>query len=336
MDNAPAGYTKGITTHGGIIMCTALVHRTLFGRTLDLEYSYREQVVVIPRRFPFPFRMAQSPAPHHAIIGTAHVERGYPLLYDGVNEAGLAMAALNFPLSAAYHPPKEGLDNIAPFELIPWVLGQCSTVTQARHLLKQVNVAGVDFSPTLPSTPLHWLIADREQAITAEPMADGLHIYENPVGVLTNEPPFPFQLARLNDYLSLSTQPPENRFSPSLSLTAQSRGMGALGLPGDWSSQSRFVRCAFAAHNSSLPADVTHFFHIMSAMEVPRGCVRLENGKEVISVYTSCCDMDSGIYHYVTYENRQICAVDLHRENLDGSALISYPMVTAQQIHPQN
>ena len=316
-------------------MCTALVHRPLFGRTLDLEYSYREQVVVIPRRFPFSFRMAQAPAPHHAIIGMAHVERGYPLLYDGVNEAGLAMAALNFPLSALYHPPKEGMDNIAPFEFIPWILGRCSTVAQARRLLEGTNPVRLDFSPDLSSTPLHWLIADGKQAITVEPMGDGLHIHENPVGALTNEPPFPFQLSRLNDFRGLSAAPPDNRFS-SLPLTEYSRGMGALGLPGDWSSQSRFIRAAFAAHNSSCPADVTHFFHIMSTVEVPRGCVRLKNGTEVISVYTSCCNMDRGVYHYVTYENRQICVVDLHRENLDGSTLISYPMVTAQQIHPQN
>lgn len=316
-------------------MCTALAHAHFFGRTLDLEYSYQEQVVVVPRRFPFSFRMADDMPTHHAIIGMAHMERGCPLFYDGMNEKGLAMAALNFPLSAVYHQAKEGTCNLAPFELIPWVLGQCSTVTQVRQLLEQVNVAGVDFSADLPATPLHWLIADREQAITVEPMADGLHIHENPVGVLTNEPPFPFQLSRLNDFRALSTAPPANRFS-SLPLTEYSRGMGALGLPGDWSSPSRFVRCAFSAHNSTRPADVTQFFHIMSTVEVPRGSVRLANGKEVISVYTSCCDLERGVYHYTTYENRQVFAVEMNRCDLDSDNLYLYPLTTDQQIRLQN
>lgn len=317
-------------------MCTALVHHGLFGRTLDLEHSYREQVVILPRRFPLPFRMHPPLSHHYAMIGMAHVAQSQPLFYDAVNEQGLAMAALNFPLSAVYQPPKEEAINLAPFELMSWVLGQCADAAQARQLLAQVNVVKIDFSPDLPSTPLHWIIADRRQCFVAEPTADGLRLYENPVGVLTNEPPFPMQLNRLNDFFHLSPSLPINRFAPHLTLTAYSRGMGALGLPGDWSSPSRFVRAAFAAHNSSGPADVTQFFHLMSCVEVPRGCVQLEDGKQVVSVYTSCCDMGRGIYHYVTYENRQICAVDLHRYALDGDTLRCDPLVAQQQILMQN
>ena len=317
-------------------MCTALTCDSLFGRTLDLEGSYGEQVVVLPRRFPLPFRF-QPPLPrHHAVIGMAHVARGQPLFYDGMNEHGLAMAALNFPCSAVYQPQKEGVYNVAPFELISWVLGQCSAAPQARHLLEQTNVTKADFSSELPSTPLHWMVADRESCFVAEPTADGLLLYENPIRVLTNEPPFPMQTRRLNDHLGLSAAPPANHFAPHLPLTAYSRGMGALGLPGDWSSPSRFVRAAFAAHNSSLPVDVTQFFHLMSCVEVPRGCVRLENGREVISVYTSCCDLNRGVYHYATYENRQICAVDLHRSDLDSDGLSCYPLISNQQIRIQN
>lgn len=317
-------------------MCTALIHQNLFGRTLDLERSYKEQVVILPRRFPLPFRMQKPLSDHCAMIGMAHVARGQPLFYDAVNEKGLAMAALNFPINAVYRPQQGGAVNLAPFELMGWVLGQCATVAQARQLLEQVNVVGLDFSPALPSTPLHWLIADRERSLVAEPLSDGLHLYENPVGVLTNEPSFPVQQSRLNDFLCLSSAPAQNRFAPHLPLTPYSRGMGALGLPGDWSSQSRFVRAAFATHNSSCPADVTQFFHLMSCVEVPRGCVRLEDGHQVLSVYTSCCDMDTGLYHYVTYANRQICAVDLHRQDLDSNQLSCYPLIAGQQIYLQN
>lgn len=317
-------------------MCTALALRHLFGRTLDLELSYHEQVVVVPRRFPLPFRMAPSLSEHYAMVGMAHISQGFPLFYDAVNEAGLAMAALNFPHSAVYQPPREGMDNLAPFELIVRVLGQCATVDQAGQLLEQVNVIKLDFSPDLPSTPLHWLIADRERSLVVEPVAEGLRLYENPVGVLTNEPPFAFQLSHLTDFLSLSAAPPVHSFSPRLSLPPYSRGMGALGLPGDWSSRSRFVRAAFAAHNSTRPTDITQFFHLMSCVEVPRGCVRLEDGQEVTSIYTSCCDLVRGIYHYVTYSNRQICAVDLHGENLNATGLTTFPLPAEQHLYLQN
>ena len=317
-------------------MCTALTCGSLFGRTLDLEHSYAEQVVILPRRSPLTFRHQPSLPRHLAMIGMAHVAQGIPLFYDAVNESGLAAAALNFPLSAVYLPQREGAVDLAPFELMVWVLAQCTSAAQARQLLEQVNVVKEDFSPELPSTPLHWIVADGKSCFVAEPTADGLRLYHDPVGVLANEPPFPMQTERLNDYLSLSAAPPVNRFAPHLPLTPCSRGMGGLGLPGDWSSPSRFVRAAFAAHNSSAPVDVTQFFHLMSCVEVPRGCVRLEDGREVTSIYTSCCDMARGIYHYVTYENRQICAVDLHRCDLEGNALSCYPLVTEQQLHPQN
>lgn len=316
-------------------MCTALLHRNLFGRTLDLEHSYQEQVVVLPRRFPLPSPAANTLSNHYAMVGMAHVEDDFPLFYDGVNEAGLAMAGLNFPHSAVYQPRQEGCLNLAPFQIIPQVLARCATVTQARQLLERVNVVSLDFSPRLPSTPLHWIVSDETSSLVAEPMADGLHLYENPVGVLTNEPPFPFHLARLNDFLALSPYPAKNHFASSLPLTAPSRGMGALGLPGDWSSQSRFVRAAFASHNSSAPCDVSQFFHLLSTVEVPRGCVRLEDGKEVTSIYTSCCDLTAGVYHYVTYANRQICAIDLHRCDLEGTSLSCYPLVIRPVIHYQ-
>ena len=321
-------------------MCTALVHQNLFGRTLDLEYSYCERVCVVPRRLPLPFRTQPTLSTHYAILGMAHVVQDYPLFYDAVNEHGLAAAALNFPVSAVYRPANDRMDNIAPFELIAWVLGQCTSVAEARRLLARANLTKLDFRADLPATPLHWLIAGRDGTIAAEPLSDGLHVCDNPVGVLTNEPPFAFQIARLTDCLSLSARPPENRLCPTLPLTPYSRGMGALGLPGDWSSPSRFVRAAFASRNSLSPSGtperISQFFHLMSCVEVPRGCVVLEDGTPVTSVYTSCCDLERIIYHYTTYENRQISAVDLHREDLDGDRLISYPLLTQPQIRVQN
>ena len=219
-------------------------------------------------------------------------------------------------------------------------MSRCACVAEARKLLDRINLTDTAFSDQLPPAQLHWIIADREEAITVESMADGLHISDNPIGVLTNNPPFDRQLFRLNDFMHLSPKQPENAFAPGMELTHYSRGMGALGLPGDLSSQSRFVRAAFTKLNSlsgsSEEESVSQFFHILGTVSQTRGCCRLEDGSHEITLYTSCCHTDKGIYYYTTYGNHQITAVDMHRENLDTVSLIRYPLVQGEQIHLQN
>ncbi len=321
-------------------MCTAATYKTAdfyFGRTLDNDFSYAEQVTVTPRNFCFGFKNGKTIKTHHAIIGMAYVVDGYPLYYDAINEKGLCMAGLNFVGNAHYFKPAEDKDNIAQFELIPWVLSQCESVKQAKELLGRINVTGEAFNKELPVAQLHWIIADKKQAITVESVEEGLKIYENPIGVLTNNPPFDMQMFNLNNYMSLSPLPPHNSFSTQLELNKYSRGMGAIGLPGDLSSQSRFVRAAFTKLNSVSERDekssVGQFFHILGSVEQTKGCCVLENGKYEITVYTSCCNADKGIYYYTTYNNRRITAVDMHRTNLNSSELITYPLVTDEQIN---
>ena len=324
-------------------MCTAVTYRTkdfYFGRTLDNEFSYGEEVTVTPRNYPLHFRAMGNLDHHYAMIGMAFVQKDYPLYYDAVNEKGLAMAGLNFVGNARYYDPVPGRDNVAVFEFIPWILSQCATVAQARKLIERINLTDEDFSAKLPVTALHWLIADREEAITVEAMADGIHVYPNPVGALTNNPPFPEQIFRLNDYMHLSRKDPENRFAKGLDLSHYSRGMGALGLPGDLSSQSRFVRVSFVKMNSvsgdSETESVSQFFHILGAVDQQRGCCDVGNGAYEITIYTSCCNVDKGIYYYTTYGNHRITAVDMHRENLDGAMLARYPLIREEQICCQN
>lgn len=324
-------------------MCTAATYHTkdhYFGRTLDYEVSYGEEVVVTPRNYPFRFRHMGSLSSHYAIIGMATVAGGCPLYYDAVNEKGLGIAGLNFPGNADYKPLAEGKDNVATFELIPWLLGQCATIGEARGLLERMNLADTPFGPQFPVSPLHWILTDLEGAITVESVRDGIRIYDNPVGILTNNPPFDYQMTNLTNYMSLSTEPPENHFSDRLELTPYSRGMGMLGMPGDLSSASRFVRAAFtklhALSGETESESVSQFFHILGSVEQPRGCVHMGEGKYEITIYTSCCNMERGIYYYTTYENSQITGIDMHRENLDGTELCRYKLVTGQQIHMMN
>lgn len=203
-----------------------------------------------------------------------------------------------------------------------------------------MNLVGTPFSEQLPSAQLHWIIADENEAITVECMKDGMHIYDNPVGVLTNNPPFEQQMFQLNNYIGLSPKQPENRFSDKLNFNAYSRGMGALGLPGDLSSTSRFVRVAFTKMNSfsgvSEKASISQFFHILGSVDQQRGCCEVADGKFEITLYTSCCNTNKGIYYYTTYENHQISAVDMFGENLNEKELIKYPLIKGEQIYWQN
>ncbi len=324
-------------------MCTALTYHTrdhYFGRNLDLEYSYHETVTVTPRNCPLHFRAMPTLERHHAIIGMAYVAQGYPLYYDAVNEHGLAVAGLNFPGNAVYYPRAREKDNIAPFELIPWLLGQCATLREARALLERLNLWDEPFSGQLPLSPLHWLLADRRECIVVETMADGMHIHNDPVGVLTNNPPFDFMMHNLATYRSLSPRTGDCTFAEGAGLAAYCRGLEAVGLPGDWSSASRFVRAAFARLNAQSGdgegESVSQFFHLLGTVEMPRGCVRLEDGRSDITVYSSCCNQDRGIYYYTTYDNRQIVGVDMHREDLEGRDPVSYPLRAGQSILMEN
>lgn len=324
-------------------MCTAITYETrdfYFGRTLDYDISYSEEVTITPRNFPLPFRHRETLESHHAIIGMAHVVDDYPLYFDAVNEKGLAMAGLNFVGYADYKPPVSGRDNIAVFEFLPWILGQCATVAEARELLKNLNLTDTSFRADLPPAQLHWLLADHHEAVTIESVQEGLRVYPNPVGVLTNNPPFPQQVLRLTDFMHLSPEEPHNHFSKAIDLQPYSRGMGAMGLPGDLSSQSRFVRAAFTKLNSlsgtSESESVSQFFHILGTVEQVKGCCRLGDGKCEVTLYTSCCNTDKGIYYYKTYNSHQIIGVNMHREKLEDRFLIRYPLIASEQIRMQN
>lgn len=324
-------------------MCTAITYKTkdrYFGRSLDLEYSYNETVTITPRNYEFCFKRAGRMKKHYAMIGMAYVVDDYPLYYDATNEKGLSMAGLNFPENAYYNMEVKGMDNIAVFEFIPWVLGQCSDINQVKNILCRLNLTDISFSKELPTATLHWIISDKETSITVESVKEGLKVYDNQIGLLTNNPPFNYQMFNLNNYMNLSVNSPENNFSKELKLKPYSRGMGAMGLPGDLSSESRFVRAAFTKLNSVCGASesesISQFFHILGSVAQQKGCVCMGEGKYEYTVYSSCCNVDRGIYYYTTYENSQITGVDMYKEDLESCRLVSYELVKGQQIFLQN
>ena len=324
-------------------MCTAVTYKTndfYFGRTLDYEFSYKEEVTITPRNYELKFKNKETIKSHYAIIGMAYVAENYPLYYEAINEKGLGMAGLNFVGNAYYNDIQENKDNIAQFEFIPWILSQCSTIKEAKEQIEKMNLINIPFNEQLPLAQLHWIISDEKESITIEAVKEGIKIYDNPVGILTNNPPFDKQLFALNNYINISNKSPKNTFSDKLELQQYSRGMGAIGLPGDLSSQSRFVRATFVKMNSVSGGDenesVSQFFHILNSVDQQRGCCELEDGKYEITIYTSCCNATKGIYYYTTYDNHQITAVDMYKENLDGNELVRYQLINGEHINYQN
>ena len=329
-------------------MCTAVSYKTknhYFGRNLDLEFSYHETVTVTPRKKQFSFRHMGVIKEHPAMIGMAFVVDDYPLYYEATNEYGLSIAGLNFPENAHYNSPVEGRDNVASFELIPWILSKCKSVEDANVLLRNINITEDAFSEKLPPSPLHWMIADADRCIVFEHTESGGHVYDNPAKVMTNNPTFDYQLTHLSDYMTCSASEPENVFAGDVAMKRYSRGMGGIGIPGDLSSASRFVKVAFTRLNSFTSNDesasISQFFKILGSVEQQKGCCRLGKTKDgspicEYTIYSSCCNTDKGIYYYTTYENSQITAVDMHHEDLDSDHVVAYELVKGQQIRWEN
>jgi len=311
-------------------MCTAICYRnnhSYFGRNLDLNRGYGEQVVISPRYYEINMRCMKPLQSHYALIGMAAVTDGFPLYYEATNEKGLSMAGLNFPENAVYYDFAEGKDNVAPFEFIPWVLAQCACIEEVKVLLGKINLVNIDFNKQLPLSPLHWMISDKKCSIVVEPLQEGLKIYDNPFEVLTNNPPFEFHQTNISNYMGLCAGLASSQFKESIPVKNYSLGMGALGLPGDFSSSSRFVKALFVKENSvsesSEESNVNQFFHILNSVAMPKGCVCAGDSVEYTR-YSSCCNADRGIYYYTTYNRLEVSAVNMHAVELNQSQLYTY------------
>ncbi len=324
-------------------MCTAVTFKAAnyyFGRNMDIDDEYTEQVIVTPRKYPLVYSQGAANRKHYAMIGMGQTVNDYPLYYDATNECGLSIAALNFERNADYVPKSTEEHSIASYEVIPYLLAVCKNVKELKQRLRGTCITDQELCEGIPPSPLHWFAADEHEAVTIEQTLTGLRIYDNEVGVLTNNPPFDYHLHHLVEYMNVSSEQANNRFAPELQLETYSRGMGGIGLPGDCSSSSRFVRAAFVKWNALTPEteleSVAQFFHILSSVEQQKGCIRLENGKMEYTSYSSCCNTQKGIYYYKTYNNSSLNAVDIHRENLDCEHLISYDVDKNIEIAFQN
>lgn len=309
-------------------MCTGLNFITkdnvLFGRNFDYEKSYKEQIVVTPRDYVFRFTNGDCNSKHSAIMGIgAGSVPEYPLYYDAMNEEGLCVAGLNFEGNAIYNNFDEDMTNIAPWEFIPFLLCYASDVSEVEGLLANANIVDIPYSDDLPNSPLHWIISDKEgNCIVVEPVYEGLKVYRNDVSVLTNNPQFPLQISELNKYRGLSTKNPDNSFG--VELDEYSRGMGAIGLCGDYSSTSRFVRASFVRANAYKDwfwyDNIYQFFHILGSVEQIKGLTELDNGEFEYTIYSDCYLEDK--LYFKSYNSCAILSRCFDDFDLESSELI--------------
>lgn len=290
-------------------MCTT-VAKTLrglyFGRNMDIEYSFGERLIFVPRCFVLDNKKEKL-CDHFAFMGMGTVIDGYPMLAEGVNEFGLCMAGLNFKGNAVYYREEKDKINLAPYELIPYVLGTCKSIKDAVNVLKRINLISAPISKDVDLPTLHFHIADKSGSLTYETTRGGSKIYKNPVGVLTNNPEFSVHLTLLSGYENLKNQTPPATFSaPPYSL-----GLGAVGLPGDFSSLSRFVRSVFIKHYTVWDQEnaVFDMYKILDSVSVPRGCVLTEDGKLHYTTYQICIDAERLIYYCRSYGSLDVSSV---------------------------
>lgn len=306
---------------------------------MDLDYSFNEKAIIIPRNYKINFKKTKSITSHFAIIGIGTIVDDYPLLAEASNEKGLAIAALNFKNNATYYLEKEDKINLAPYELMLYLLAKCENITQVKLALNNINVIDINFNENVKNTPLHFMVSDLSHCIVIETLKDKMYVYDNPYNVLTNNPPFNYQIHNLNNYMNLGVKDPINNFDSNLKFNTYSLGLGALHLPGDYSSSSRFVKTLFIKNNMEMFNNefdnVKAFFNCLESVKMIKGIVLTDKGYEYTR-YTSCINLNKSLLYYKTYDNPYINVIDMYLEDIDSSKLIHHELITSFKISKQN
>lgn len=303
-----------------------------FGRNLDWTQGYGERVVATPPAATIPpaFERDGDPAVGHAVIGMGIVVAGIPLYFDCGNNAGLAVAGLNFPHSARYAAePRQGSVNVAAYEFPFWIARTFSSLDEVRAALASVTVVAKPVNEHLPVASLHWLIGDATGSIVVECMEEGMRVWENDADVLTNEPDFGWQRTNLCNYLTLTDEDPDAAAWGAMKLVPFGSGLGMQGIPGDYSGPSRFVKAAFV--NSHYPAqtgeaaNVTRLFRTLGSVAVPEGAAKMADGSHEKTLYTSCFSPATMTYYHATYDDPRIRSYPIASVDLAGSEPVFVP-----------
>lgn len=303
-------------------MCTSVIYENqnnefFLARTMDFSIPLSGKPIFIPKDFVF--YKAQSKktfSSSYHFVGAGRLVDEY-VFGDGVNEKGLSVASLYFSDDAVYQEPKNMNElQLAPHDVVAWLLGTCETVAEVTSKIKEISIVA-EVSPVINGVlPLHWLVADKTGAsIVIEPVKQGLEIYENTVQVMANSPSFPWHLTNLNQYPMLSNiSAPSSNYHEFIA-KGNGAGSGAVGLPGDYTSISRFVRIAFMnqyCEKGQTPEESINIIsRMLSAVYIPKGVKLKSNGAIDYTQFTSFMDLERSSYVINYYENNRFLQIDL-------------------------
>ena len=321
-------------------------------RTMEFAIDIHSDVIMVPRGYA---RTGTTPdgkeglkwKAKYASVGANGV--GLPVLFDGLNEKGLAAGTFYFPTSARYMPysAADAGKTIAQWEVGSWILENFASVEEVKANIGNIVVPAVVFGGWGFAPEAHYIVHDASgKSIVIEYVGGKLNVYDNPLGVITNSPTFDWHMTNLRNYLnfSMTSTPPVQLGSIKLLPTGQ--GSGMLGLPGDFTPPSRFVRAVAFSQSVFKPKTgddaVLEAFHVLNQFDIPKGAAREhekdEHGNILAdyTIWTSANDLKGKRFYFRTYENSQIRMVDLTKMNLDAKEITKISMKGAESIKSLN
>ena len=326
---------------GGSIMCTAIAKtlndgRYYFGRNLDFNHPFGESLIIVPRNYEIRLTNFDNIKHHPAIYGVGLIMNDFPMLFDCVNENGLCFAGLNYPGNATFFDKKDGKNNIATFELALYLLSTYNKVKDVKAFLENANITNQMFSKDVAPATLHYIFKDEDDCIVVEQDKDGLHIYDNPYGVLTNNPSFSWHALNISNYMNISNKEGVNRILKDIDVPRFGKAMGALSLPGDSSPVSRFVKATFLLNNVDFFTDdiknINQCFHILNNVSTLIGESVMDDETREYTIYSSIYDLKNNKLYLKTYENHQLSCLDINKFNLDDTSLLTFSINRQENI----
>lgn len=317
----PFTYTNGCTG----LKLTTKDGNAIHGRTLEFGVKIDVSVVFIPRGHSFtastPLGNGLTYTSKYATIGA--IGFGTPLILDGMNEKGLSVGTFFFPDFAEYPITTKDNQNssLSPFDFPNWIVTQFASLDEIKEQLPKVSIAQtIDKAWGDASFPLHYIVYDKAgKSIVIEPIGGKLIVYDNPIGTLTNSPTFDWHLTNLRNFINLTPENAEPLKTKGIVLKPLGQGSGLVGLPGDFTPPSRFVRASLYALTSEEAANVEEgvfkAFHILNQFDIPVGAIRdIMKGGILQTDYTQITTVHDPInlkYYFRTYEDQNLKFVEL-------------------------
>jgi penicillin V amidase len=309
-------------------MCTSFTYSSQDGghflaRTMDFTVNLGAKPVFIPRHYHFDLEFDQNGyETKYSFIGASRFVEKY-ILSDGFNEQGFGIAVLYFDPKAKYSESTEASKmNFEASELVAWALGNISSVDDFAKKLSSINLVNSQNKFLQINVPLHWIITDKTgKTAVLEITSSGYHLYDNEVGVMTNSPDFNWHLDNLAHYNHLQPTEAKSKTYGKYVAKLDGPGFGAVGLPGDFTSASRFIRATFIKSYMEPAVNITdgirNISYILNSVNIPKGIKINSNGLSDYTQYTAIMDLTNHKYYFKTYDSLSFQEFTLTEELLE-------------------